>query len=366
MLRFRFLSLPVFAAMLALRLTGAASGATAAELETASPQPAYPDLYTVQMQRIDATAGSAILARDVAMAQGRMEAWGKIYRRFTPAAQWGKEPQLSDAQLLRLVANFEVAGERRSTTRYLADVTYHFNPAAVRTVLRQSGVPYTEMRSKPALVIPLIDGKGFDANSPWTSVWNDPAFVQGLVPLLPVSGDVEDRQVLMRSDLMQLDWARFEPLAMKYGAEEVVLAIASEDGNTLQVIEVTPMARQASAFGFAQSDFMADAVAVADKVADTWKSRTAVDYGTRGRLTADVQFNSLAQWAQIRGQLRAVRSVSNVDVLGLASNEAEIEVGYFGRVEQLRDALAQQNLMLAGTPANYSVLLGRPPAAAAP
>jgi hypothetical protein len=47
-------------------------------------------------------------------------------------ANGGKQPQLDDNQLLRLVRSFEVAGERRSTTRYLAEVTYHFNPAAVR------------------------------------------------------------------------------------------------------------------------------------------------------------------------------------------------------------------------------------------
>jgi hypothetical protein len=373
MLRLRFLAFLVLAAMFAVLFPWGFNAAVAAEADAESPAvpmplpaPAYPDLYTISAQRIDATAGSAILARDVAMAQGRMDAWTKLYRRFTAAAQWGKQPQLADAQLLRLVRSFEVGGERRSTTRYLADVTYHFNPAAVRLVLRQANIPYTETRSKPALVIPIIDGKSFDAGNPWAMVWKEPAFLEGLVPLIPVMGDGEDQAVLSREDLLQLDWMAFEPLVAKYDAGEVVLAIASEDGNTLQVIEVTQTARQASAFGFAQSDFMADANAVADKVAESWKGRTSVDFGTRGRLTADVQFDSLAQWARIRAQLRAVRAVSNVDVVGIASNEAEISVSYFGRVEQLRDAMAQQSLVLSGPPQGYAIEFGRASAAAAP
>ena len=47
----------------------------------AAPAPAAPaDLFTVTGIRIDATAESAQTARDAAMAQGRPEAWSRIYR----------------------------------------------------------------------------------------------------------------------------------------------------------------------------------------------------------------------------------------------------------------------------------------------
>jgi hypothetical protein len=90
---------------------------------------------------------------------GRPLAWTKLYRRLTAPAMWGKQPQLDENALLRLIRSFEVAGERRSTTRYLAEVIFHFNPAAVRAQLRQSNIAYTDTRSRPALVIPVIAGK---------------------------------------------------------------------------------------------------------------------------------------------------------------------------------------------------------------
>src|SRR5690242_19935283 len=124
-----------------------AASADAAPAPAPAPAPAGPqvgDLYTVNTVRVDATAESAQTARDAAMAQGRPQAWTRIFRRLTPQSQWARQPRLADAQLFRLIRSFEVAGERRSTTRYLADVTFHFNPVAVRQTLRQAGISFTE------------------------------------------------------------------------------------------------------------------------------------------------------------------------------------------------------------------------------
>src|SRR5262249_55714248 len=96
------------------------------------------DLFSIGGVKVDASAESATAARDLAMSQGRSLAWAKLYRRFTATALWGKLSSVPDTQLQRLMRSFEVANERRSTTRYLAEMTFHFNPAAVRAFMRQS------------------------------------------------------------------------------------------------------------------------------------------------------------------------------------------------------------------------------------
>jgi hypothetical protein len=186
----------------------------------------------------------------------------------------------------------------------------------------------------------------FDPMSDWAVAWTDVFHRQGLVPMILPDVDVENEEVLARTDLAQADWASLMPLARRYGATLIVVAIASPDGRSVRAIEISPAGRTPSSFAFAQSNFSALADAVTDKVAETWKGRSSVDYATRARLVTDVQFNSLEEWSRIRAQLGAVRAVSDFEVLGLARNEAEIDLGYFGRVEQLRDAMAQQNLSL--------------------
>jgi len=324
----------------------------------ASAAPAATDLFTVSGIKVDATAESATVARDLAMSQGRPLAWTKLFRRLTASANWSKQPRLDDNMLERLIRSFEVTGERRSTTRYLAEVTFHFNPDAVRSLFRQSNIAYSETRSRPALVIPLSIGKpGFDPMSPWALVWKDPSLQQGLVPLVLPAADGPEAELLSRRDLGQLDWAALAPLARAYNANAVIIAIASEDGKTIQMIEQSPAGRTASSFAYAQSNFTADAEAVAEQASEAWKTRNAVDYATRARLVADVQFDSLDDWARIRADLGAVKSILDVDVVGLALHEAEIGVTYSGRPEQLRDALAQQNLELSNNDGQLSLQL---------
>jgi len=324
---------------------------------SAPPRPAEQagDLFAVNNIKVDATAESAAIARDLAIGQGRAQAWTKVFHRLTATSVWPKQPQLMDAQLQRLAPGVDAVGERRSTTRYLADATYHFNPVAVRQLLRQSGVAFTETRSRPALVIPIVADGGFDAMSPWAKVWSEPSYRQGLVPMILPEGDAADLAFLSRTDLAQLDWAGFTPLVRRYNASEIVIAIASQDGKTVQAVQISPAGRAASSFAYAQPNLSGIAEALTDKVADAWKSRSSVDYGTKARLTADVQFESLEQWAKIRAQLAAIRAISDVDVVGLARNEAEIALAYFGRLEQLRDSMAQQNLDLANGPAGYTL-----------
>lgn len=325
-----------------------------------------PDLFTIPGVKVEAAAESAISARDAAMVQGRAAAWTKLFRRLTTAANWRRQPKLDEKVLERLIRGaYEVTNERRSTTRYLAEVTFHFNPDAVRALMRQSNIPFAETRSPPVLVIPLISGSAFDTASAWTAAWRDPVLQEGLVPFVTPAAD-EMNGVLARPDLMQADWNRVEPLARRYNAGAVILANASQDGKTVQMVELTPGGRSAASFAYAQSSFAADAAAVADKAEDAWKSRNAVDFAVNGQLVADVQFDSLQDWARIRDGIAAVHSISNLDVIGLALHEAEIGLTYSGRPEQLHDALAQQKLELKDTGGQYSLQLAAVSAANAP
>jgi hypothetical protein len=281
---------------------------------------------------------------------------------------WAKQPQLDENALLRLIRSFEVAGERRSTTRYLADVIFHFNPVAVRAVLRQSNIAYTDTRARPALVIPVTAGRpGFDPTSPWAMAWSDPVLQQGLVPfVMPMNGGAEETALLSRPDLGQLDWASLAPLVRRYNVGAVIVASASEDAKTVQMVQISATARAPSSFAYAQSTFPALAEVIAERAAEIWKTRTSVDFATRARLTADVAFDSLDDWAKIRDGLGSIRAVTGLEVVGLALHEAEINVTYSGRQEQLRDALAQQNLQLSNNNGQFSLQIAGSTAANSP
>ena len=210
-------------------------------------------LFTTGGIKVDATAQSPRAAHDLAMAQGRPLAWSKLFRRFTVQDMWGSQPLLADNNLLGLILSVDVGNERRSMTRYVAEIIYHFNPAAVRQLLRRSDIAFSEARSEAALVIPLTAG---------------------------------------------------------------------------------------------QAQF--------------------VDDGAGTRLTANVRFDTMKDWAKLRARLGAMKSITEIEIVGLSLHEAQIDLTYIGQMEQLRDGLAQRSLDLGNSGGQYTLELGTATAANSP
>ena len=322
-----------------------------------TPPAAAAELFAVAGVAVDTTAESATTARDLAIASGRPTAWQRLFRRLTPAESWAQQPQLDTATLQRIIRSFEVVNERRSTTRYLADITYHFNEADVHRILRQAAVPYIETQSRPVLVIALLEG-AFVRGSDWAEAWTVPSVADGLVPIVLPLDDVLDQAVLLHPDLSVVTWNDVGDFAARYGVAKVVIANAAQDGSFVLVSEVTPTGRQESSANFTGESFVAIADAVTQRLAAPWKNRAAVDYNQRSRLTTDVQFRTRGDWTRIRTQLGAVKSIADMHVVGLSLSEARVELSYFGRAEQLREAMAQQYLELDGVEGRYLLRLG--------
>ena len=90
--------------------------------------------------KVDATAESAAAARDLARIDGQRRALALVIDRLSDSPDSGKLQKLDDKAITDMVESFEVANERMSAVRYLADYTFHFRPvegSAARTYCRQ-------------------------------------------------------------------------------------------------------------------------------------------------------------------------------------------------------------------------------------
>ena len=145
-----------------------------------------------------------------------------------------------------MVQDFSVAGERTSSVRYLADLTFRFRPSAVRSYLQQQGVAFAETRSKPVLVVPIYGAAGqavlWEEPNPWRATWATREPDDGLVPLSVPLGDLNDVSSIDAEQALDGDRARLSALARRYGAEDVLinqLVLAGDplaEQATLQVI----------------------------------------------------------------------------------------------------------------------------------
>jgi Uncharacterized protein conserved in bacteria (DUF2066) len=321
----------------------------AAALLLAVPAAAQDRLYTVSGVHVDAGAASSTEALNAAIAQGRAKAFQILYRRLTRQADWAKQPALDAAALLRVGRGYTIANERRSTTRYVADVTYTFNPDAVARTLRAAQIAFSQTQAKRILVIPMSPGV---SHGPWSQALMAPAFQNSQVPFI-VSG-VEDDGSLAALNFDAATWNDVSAVAIKNHITEVglVQALYANGKMTVNIRRLgvgeqpaktsvdVPMLQTVG------TTYPAAAQAAVRAIEDLWKTRSAIDFSQRGHLTADVRIASLAQWGEIQTALGTVGNVTGTTVTAMDMNYARINIAYLGGLDQLREAMGGAGLSL--------------------
>ena len=317
-------------------------------------QPASADgTFTVTGIHVDASGSSVSEARNAAIAGGRQAAWQVLFRRLTRQQDWARQPVLDGPTLQRIITGYFPTNERRSTTRYVAEVTYMFSPEGVAKLLQAAGIPYAAVQAKRVLVIPMAPG--YSRGSAWTMALASPRFANSMVPYSVPIGDAVDNSVLSGLAFETATWNDVEPVASRVHASEAVLIQAVPTGAKLTITlkrlgqgELpTKTSFEIPILQGAQSTYPAAADAAVHAMEDLWKSHAAVDFNQKGKLIADVRFASLAQFAELQSTLISVPNVSSVNVVAMDIGEARLTISYIGSPDQLRDAMTQAGLVLA-------------------
>ncbi len=332
---------------------------TAALLAIAFAPLAKADIFTVRGVPVDASGPSATAARDLAIPTGRAEAFTRLFKRLTPQAEWAKMPAVDEATLDDLITAFEVKNERSSSTRYLADITYTFDPDKVRTLLRGAGVSFTDTRAKPVLVIPVFDGPAGTVlwgSNDFSSAWGQISFRDEVAPMVVPTGDTEDLIAFPDAASVSADWARLEPMAIRYGANEVLIARAVVAGGQATIAWTRVNAKgtsEGSAFGSGGSDGEALASAtynLAIEWQEIWKTRTATDNSAVSTISAIISFASLPEWVETRRRLLEVTGIAGIDVSRITVSEARVTIRYRGPRDLLDEALSEELWMFEADP----------------
>ena len=334
--------------------------AIAMALLTGAPARAE-DLYTVSGVHVDASASSSAEALNVAIAQGRPRAWQILYRRLTRQQDWARQPQLDAAALVRLSRGYTPANERRSTTRYVADVTYLFNPDAVARTLRDANIAFTQTVVRRILLVPMSPTY---TNGPWTQAFTAPSLHDSLVPFaLPTAADAGDLTALAFDSA---SWNDVAAAADRIKATEAALIqVNNVNGKVVVIVrrlgQGEPAAKTQVEVPVMQSfaaTFPAAAQAGLNAMEDLWKSRSVVNFNTRGTLTADVKLDNLTQWGAIQTALSGTNIVTNVQVVAMNIGYARLSIAYLGTPDQLRDALGEQGVALTNKSGQFTLTPG--------
>tara|TARA_R100000005_G_scaffold61866_1_gene31836 strand:- start:2297 stop:3451 length:1155 start_codon:yes stop_codon:yes gene_type:complete len=335
------------------------------------------NFYVVQDIAVDETAASAAKARTVAVAKGQERAFAALLRRLVPASHHDRLPALSESDITPLVASFQVANERSSAKRYLADLTFEFKRDDIRSLLRADRLPFSEAVARPILVLPVYQEDG-QANlwaypNPWRSVWVDvidygvrpqapdalrddwaQPFVQ---PVLVPAGDIADMRSIDGQKALAMDPSAIDTLKRNYDVSAVhVISVtprSAPDGTPLLDVSHQRSDREGPATmrvfrGTEDHEMLMQSVVfnLLGELQEEWKSRNVLDFGTETTLAVTTKIRDLPGWLTLQRQVESLSNVSGVKIRDLSVEEAFWNITYIGSMDQLVAALDRRNLAL--------------------
>lgn len=339
---------------------------------------AQADLFTSPAVPVDVTAESAQAAQTQAFANARTIGLREVLTRLTAESDHGLLPDIPPEQLESMVTSLQIADEKTSSNRYIAQVSFQFDADSIRSLLRDSEIEFTEARALPVLVIPVLSEGGqaslWTDPSPWLDAWARQDGSQHLVPPLVPFGDVEDVVTLTPGQALAGDEGSILALARRYGAESALVfhAIldiepANRNANVeVQMLSYGPDRYEPISIAFSGSaaegtePFLA-AIAelmIAD-ISRQWKVATIQRFAVENELTALIPLTGLQDWLDISRQINRVHLVKRQTLKALTVRDALITVTHGGEAALLQDALGRAGLNMKQQPDGFWLLTRR-------
>ncbi|HXC90893.1 MAG TPA: DUF2066 domain-containing protein [Stellaceae bacterium] len=329
-----------------------------------------PDPYSATV-KVDATADSAAAARTTARTEGQRRALDEVIQRLTGSTDLSKLPKLDDQTITNLVDSFEVADEKMSQVRYLADYTFHFRRSRIRQLLRNADIAFSDTPEKPVVVVPVLqDGDKlmlWDDPNPWRDAWNEAPTASGPTKLSLPLGGVGDLTAIDAEQARSGDAQALSDIAQHNGGDEALVALAAErrqDGR-LAGLDISlkryrlgqPGDSRTDSVdahpGESDGDFFKRAVVAA--VADI-EHGAAPPADKEASLAVTVPIASLGDWVELQRRLAAVPGIRRVDLLSLSRQQAKVQIRYVGSPEALKSSLAQADLDLDGNEPDWRLV----------
>lgn len=308
-------------------------------------------LFVVRGVAVESGGESGVKACEAAYAQGHAAAWKRLLERIVPRDDVARVPSPDAATLEGFVAGYEVSGEKRSTSKCIANMTYLFKGDLVKKYLRELGVAYADRRGPATLALPLYDTPDgtrlWGDDNLWLSAFRDVKLENELIPVEAPYGDDGDKAAIPPDVALGTDWVTYKTIADKYGMKGVLVARAKyangrTDVTATLVTETESQDFTAVGEGADERGALRDAVRkLAVVMGEHWKSIAAIDNSISDRLTVWAPYNSLSERRSIEQRLRKIQNILEVSVTRVTPGGASIDLRYRGRNDQFELALRQ-------------------------
>lgn len=339
--------------------------------------------FTIANYPVDATADNAVAAKDRALTDGQEAAFRSLLKRIVPVTSYKQLTRLKGTKASQLISGVAVRSEQNSATQYLANLDFSYHADAVRGLLQSQGIPFVETQAAPITVIPILMQNGEPrADAGWLSAWKGMDLEHTLTPI-----KLEELKPVIHKDTVSMllngDDSAQRILSGEYKSEMIVVAIAEPDTQAKR-FNVTLSGQDAVGPLFLKRSYrMSDgdmryaeefaaivslgvlegrwkavrAAPAAAAPADTqpvWRAQGGGGGGGETvRLTAE--FQSLAQWNEIRTQLLDTPGVDGMEIATVSARAAEVTLSFPGGGQALANTLGSRGLSMTDSDAGWTI-----------
>ncbi len=315
--------------------------------------------FTVGDVSVDASGSSAQQAQARALATGQSIALSRLYKKHTLESDHAQLPAVEAGDVERLVRSYEVARERHSSQRYIANLTVHFDPVGVRRALRSAHIPFAETESPSRLVLPLLESDGalrlWEEPNPWRDAWHGIGWRHHLVNLVLPYGELEDLTTVSAEQARNGDANALSAIAGRYNARETLVALARlESGGGVGVTATRHVgdestivfSRHIAAVPNTAATLRQAALTMAETLESDWKLANLVDFSSLSTLDISTRLTGLENWLSIRRRFDSMSQLAGTQIVSLSRSEAQLTLRYYGALGSLSDALDSRGLSL--------------------
>jgi len=329
---------------------------------SAATTPVLAEIYLIKNVKVDAKSKTASEAKIKAMKQGQVAAFKKLISRLSNSPRAQTLLKLPATEIGRLVRGISVTKEKTGPKRYIADLNIAFQPAAVRSLMTQFSIPFSDQQAKPVLILPIFMQEGravlWDDPNPLRQAWRTIDTEAFLLPVMIPNGGIEDIQAISADEALAGNADRLAAIKELYKVSDVLISVA--EFNKAKTRLRISLSGKIGPVGDIQLDESfpgtpENVVETAQKAAtrymtnleNRWKASAQTGPELEGeRFLVTIPFGSFGEWKSIRERIVRTEGVMRLDIRALSQRGAVIYLTFSGEVFQLEERMSEQGLFM--------------------
>lgn len=319
------------------------------------------DPFMVSGVQVDATGSNAIEAQNIAVSEGQVRAAQILLNRVTlPSQRAGQNfASITPEVILPMIRSLEISNEKRSTQRYLGEISVGFSQSEVQKYLASKSMTMMASQAEKRLVVPVLSGTSLWSENEWQSIWGSPAFQNSLTPvdvIIPTRGN---DSLISASQASVGDMAALKRLGDFFGVRRILVANAVPGPGSINVriedVEVdTGLKRDLGSISGA--DYPDAAWQVISRLEDEWKVANASLSANAVTTNVSVLYKSHNDWIWLQSVINNSAQIQGARLDALSKDGALMSLTYGGDIERLRNELSYKGVELRQDPEIGTVL----------